>query len=643
MYQPLFGQATSTFLIAHDVNVTTPVNEPVTVTLSGTGAGELTGHIVNQPTNGVLGLIDQQTGTVEYTPSVNFVGKDTFTYLVNDGKKDSKVATVEINVGTTSVDSLSTLGTSNASESLQLENWNEESEGLPQFSNHPPKAQDQQVTVNNNTVAEIILSASDQDSNQLTATIVDSPSNGILSDIDQETGTVTYTPSQDFVGEDVFTFKVNDGTTDSINKGTVSIYVSGDSTKDSATQRSQESNQSNAMSLKDSSFVIYENTETGIKVGYPDGWNILEVNKNSSARYNKVVEFSSADQLANVWITIDNADSTNVDLIKSFSESIRLDKTNLAEERFADMSILETRTDAYLSGSQAYMIEYTFTEPDIGTFKEKQLATISDGKGYIITYSSDIASYPMYLSDAQKIFDSFSITDKGLSQEINDDVIDIYYDYEWLADPLNVYIVASQDHPQSLQYVDDATSAVKKWSVLLKKYSGSENAWNFNVYTSSKKLDLDINGDVITAFEPPAHIIIELKPGGQGQERECLQDSGRADPFPVDPNKPVYAHVFTSCFDEISSYDSYHTDVYTTVLHEFAHELGLGHTFNKDGDLMCSHEEGKPTCSVYYGRIEPSELDLKALLYRYGTNGFSEPNQKFELTDDYRYKYKPPS
>ena len=45
--------------------------------------------------------------------------------------------------------------------------------------------------------------------------------------INQDTGVVTYTPSQDFIGNDSFNFKVNDGKADSSNVGTVNIKVNG--------------------------------------------------------------------------------------------------------------------------------------------------------------------------------------------------------------------------------------------------------------------------------------------------------------------------------------------------------------------------------------------------------------------------------
>jgi hypothetical protein len=67
--------------------------------------------------------------------------------------------------------------------------------------------------------------------------------------------------------------------------------------------------------------------------------------------------------------------------------------------------------------------------------------------------------------------------------------------------------------------------------------------------------------------------------------------------------------------------------------------LGLGHAHNIDGDLMCSIEEedeenGNSFESCYKDRskkIEPSESDIKALIYKYKENGFKTPNRELEV------------
>ena len=66
----------------------------------------------------------------------------------------------------------------------------------------------------------------DPEGDSLTASIVDSPSNGSISGFSGSDGTFTYTPDTSYVGFDSFTYKVNDGADDS-DIVTVSVAVHG--------------------------------------------------------------------------------------------------------------------------------------------------------------------------------------------------------------------------------------------------------------------------------------------------------------------------------------------------------------------------------------------------------------------------------
>jgi hypothetical protein len=89
--------------------------------------------------------------------------------------------------------------------------------------NSAPVANAQNIIVKENGSAEIMLNASDPDGDTLSYIIVSQPSHGILS------GTVPnliYTPDKDYPGDDSFTYKVNDGLTDSATVR-VSIDIKG--------------------------------------------------------------------------------------------------------------------------------------------------------------------------------------------------------------------------------------------------------------------------------------------------------------------------------------------------------------------------------------------------------------------------------
>lgn len=77
---------------AHDQSVTMIQNSSQPITLTGSG-GTLTYSIITSPANGTL------SGTapnLTYTPTTNFTGTDSFTFLVNNGSGNSTPATVSI-------------------------------------------------------------------------------------------------------------------------------------------------------------------------------------------------------------------------------------------------------------------------------------------------------------------------------------------------------------------------------------------------------------------------------------------------------------------------------------------------------------------------------------------------------------------
>lgn len=159
-------------------NDTESQNNPLTVTL------------VSTTQNGVLVL--NADGSFTYTPDLNFIGHDFFTYTVNNGHVDSAPATATI------------------------------------FVNGPPVANPDSYTVNQNNplnvslIAGVLANDTDPNNDALVSIVVTQPSYGTLNlNFD---GSFTYTPDTNFGGVDTFTYKASDGSLDS-NVTTVTITV----------------------------------------------------------------------------------------------------------------------------------------------------------------------------------------------------------------------------------------------------------------------------------------------------------------------------------------------------------------------------------------------------------------------------------
>ena len=173
--------------VANDVTSSTTsrtgnMRQSVDITLSVTDADgdDLTISIVSDVSNGTTSL---SGSTVTYTPTANYDGTDTFTYKANDGIVDSNIATGTITITDT---------------------------------NQAPIANDMSLSLDRESSIDFTLDATDEDGDSLSKTIVSQPENGSL--IPAPGLDFTYNPSRAYYGSDSFTYKVNDGNSDSEEK-----------------------------------------------------------------------------------------------------------------------------------------------------------------------------------------------------------------------------------------------------------------------------------------------------------------------------------------------------------------------------------------------------------------------------------------
>jgi len=181
-----------------DASYTTPMETPVAITVGAYDPYNVpfTFSIVDQPTNGSVSVamaqVDFGAGDLSnpvfvYTPNSGFAGTDTFTYTAtNDDGIVGNTATVTINI-----------------------------------PSQIPSASSFSVSTGMDSPVVVGLSATDPNNLPLTYSISDNPTHGSVS---ESNGVYTYTPNNEYIGSDSFTYTASNGTYTSSN-ATVSITV----------------------------------------------------------------------------------------------------------------------------------------------------------------------------------------------------------------------------------------------------------------------------------------------------------------------------------------------------------------------------------------------------------------------------------
>ncbi len=164
--------------VAHD-----SAGTAITVTSTDDDTPALTQTFAfTQPSHGTV-TVSGPAGspTVTYKPTTGYHGSDSFTFTDSNGTNISAAATVTLNVA---------VGT--------------------------PMANAQTVSTPENTALGIALTSTDDDAPPLTLTYTlvtgQGPTNGMISNFNPSTGTLTYTPNAGFHGSDTFEFTVGNGT-----------------------------------------------------------------------------------------------------------------------------------------------------------------------------------------------------------------------------------------------------------------------------------------------------------------------------------------------------------------------------------------------------------------------------------------------
>jgi hypothetical protein len=160
--------------VALDRTVTVTEETPIHIDVLCTDANnnELFYQLLDKPQHGAYEWLSPNT--VIYTPTVDFVGTDSFTFRSHDGQEASNVSTITLQV--TAV-------------------------------NDAPVVLTQPISTTRNNNVAVVLSAIDAENDPITYTLVSSPTQGSLSG---EIPNLLYTPSTNFVGDDSFQFRASD-------------------------------------------------------------------------------------------------------------------------------------------------------------------------------------------------------------------------------------------------------------------------------------------------------------------------------------------------------------------------------------------------------------------------------------------------
>jgi len=148
-------------------------------------------EILSPPEKGHLTLTDAEKGYCVFRPYDNVVGRDEFTFKVNDGHLDSNEATIQIFINN---------------------------------ENDPPVIENQLLTIDEDTSYTIILSVNDPENDPLFFEMMLTGQNGNATIIDPIKGIVIYTPRSDVSGMDFFVYSVTDNQSEA-QSATVTVSI----------------------------------------------------------------------------------------------------------------------------------------------------------------------------------------------------------------------------------------------------------------------------------------------------------------------------------------------------------------------------------------------------------------------------------
>ncbi|MCY4251809.1 MAG: DUF4344 domain-containing metallopeptidase [Thaumarchaeota archaeon] len=190
----------------------------------------------------------------------------------------------------------------------------------------------------------------------------------------------------------------------------------------------------------------------------------------------------------------------------------------------------------------------------------------------------------------------------------NFEYIDLDYVIQFQGRPTVAILPSPDSYDKARHHIIPTREGIATFSSELAARHGGDWLVDFEILTPGK-----------WRADARADVVVNIITGDDNND--CNESYGWA---PGSPRAlPIQIHVCSTTYDLLRASQA----VMRTATHEFAHAVGLGHTFNKRNDMMCSVEDSRATCPGTHNKeLRPSKLVLDAMAELYGRDGYAVPN-----------------
>lgn len=161
-----------------------------------------------------------------------------------------------------------------------------------------------------------------------------------------------------------------------------------------------------------SSFLTFDNPILGIKLQYPNDWTVRQYEYNPDAN-NTVAGFYSPSKTASELGNLSGHFVPYSDIFIFESKNMTLDKIIEGKikrlQNDTHFTILDSKPITLKGGHPAYVIVYRTVAGGDELFRKIQTYTIYGNKVFLISFTSQDASFSSYLPTVQKMISSFEV------------------------------------------------------------------------------------------------------------------------------------------------------------------------------------------------------------------------------------------